>query len=134
MSRLPPLCATAHSCFFACGPRAPLFCPVLPQALCINVGEILNDYGIYAMFHDLLREAGESFRLFPAGEASICHDDRAISPLGLKHSFTTGTESVRVIPRKNASGHSAFGRAELYRGPVASEKELHLVSSMSCTA
>lgn len=29
------------------------------QALCINVAEILNDYGIYAMFHELLREAGE---------------------------------------------------------------------------
>lgn len=29
------------------------------QALCINVAEILNDYGIYAMFHELLREAGK---------------------------------------------------------------------------
>lgn len=44
------------------GPRPPpiqLCAWFFAQALCINVAEILNDYGIYAMFHELLREAGE---------------------------------------------------------------------------
>lgn len=40
-------------------PRAPANFDRSAQALGINVGEILNDYGIYAMFHELLREAGE---------------------------------------------------------------------------
>lgn len=48
-------------------PRPQLPAPWLAfaqKALCINVGEILNDYSIYAMFHELLREAGELVPLY----------------------------------------------------------------------
>ena len=41
------------------------------QALCINVGEILNDYGIYAMFHELLREAGGLYNTLTGNYVSI---------------------------------------------------------------
>lgn len=46
--------------------RAPALPPQFPgttamQALSINVGDILSDYSIYAMFHDLLKEAGEMY-------------------------------------------------------------------------
>lgn len=64
-------------------------CPVRPpifdrfmQALGINVGEILNDYGIYAMFHELLREAGELCTTVFAASGTV-HT--------LIHSFTTAT-------------------------------------------
>lgn len=45
-ARLLTVCSVNVSCISA-------------QALRINVAEILNDYGIYAMFHELLREAGK---------------------------------------------------------------------------
>ena len=76
------------------------------QALCINVSEVLNDFGIYAMFHDLLREAGESvscrvLRLvgwvfFCESRARLHKDMRGLFPLSVTTVVTLVTRVVFV--------------------------------------
>ncbi|CAM9645297.1 unnamed protein product, partial [Laminaria digitata] len=75
----------------------------MARALCINVGEILNDYGIYAMFHELLREAEAGNPVAPAPHVPFEHRVEA-PPYIQELSSEFAAVSIRVVLR----GQSCF--------------------------
>eukprot|EP00903_Cladosiphon_okamuranus_P010863 g10260.t1 len=79
----------------------------MARALCINVAEILNDYGIYAMFHELLREAEAGNTIEPARLVKLNHQEAP--PYIQELSSRFAAVSTRVVLR----GQSTFFNNEM---------------------
>ncbi|CAB1116832.1 unnamed protein product [Ectocarpus sp. CCAP 1310/34] len=75
----------------------------MARALSINVAEILNDYSIYAMFHELLREAEAGNTIEPVPPAELGHQE---TPQYIQEmSSVFAAVSMRVVLRGQSSFH-----------------------------
>eukprot|EP00752_Nemacystus_decipiens_P016274 g14553.t1 len=79
----------------------------MARALCIDVAEILNDYSIYAMFHELLREAEAGNTIEPARSVTLGHQEAPPYIQELLSRFAA--VSTRVVLR----GQSTFFHNEM---------------------
>ncbi|CAM9307648.1 unnamed protein product, partial [Sphacelaria rigidula] len=90
----------------------------MARALRINVGEILNDYSIYAMFHELLREAEAGQPVTPARKQPFEH--RVEAPAYIRElSSKVAAVSMRVVVR----GQSCFLHNDMCRKLFLSSEE-----------